>query len=134
MAVKGTMNNVRLEMLVLGLLALVGGCASSRTPAATRCPPAWTAPLTPEQVTKWLPQEAKAVLLAWAAVQQASKQAGRLAPDIMEFRVEPISNGWDVYIQYVGVYVDGKPTKTPGSFTVVYIDSDWQVTRIVGGA
>ena len=59
---------------------------------------------------------------------------GRPAPDIMEFRVEAVPSGWSVYVQYVGAYVDGKPIAMPGGFAVVYIDSDWKVARIVGGA
>ena len=125
------MNNVRPVVLLLALQALAAGCTSSRTDMGKTYspPPVWTAPLTPEQVKKWSPQEAKAVLIAWAAIQQATKQ-----PDIMEFRVKPIPTGWEVYVQYVGGHVDGKPITMPGGFAVVNIDSDWKVTRIVGGA
>jgi hypothetical protein len=130
------MNKSRPIVLLLGLQALVGGCDSSPTATATSPPPPhpWTSPLSPDEVKEWSPQEAKAVLVAWAAVMRESKQAGGHAPDIMKFVVKPVPTGWEVFVQYVGVYVDGKPMPAPSYFAVVEIDPNWRVIRIVGGA
>lgn len=94
----------------------------------------WTAAISPERVAAWSPQEAKAVLVAWAAVERSSKHAGAARPDIMEFRVKGVPSGWEVYVQFVGGYDEGKPLPMPGNFCVVQIGPDWKVIRIVGGA
>lgn len=123
---------------LLWLLGLAGGCDSTRTVTATvppaMPPPAWNSPLSPDEVKEWSPQEAKAVLVAWAAVMRESKQAGGPVPDIMKFVVKPVPTGWEVHVQYVGGYVDGKPIPMSGNFAVVEIDPNWKIIRIVGGA
>lgn len=119
-------------------LPLCGAIGCSRPPQTTVTAPlsaaSWTAPLTPGQVARWSPQEAKAVLIAWAALQCRYKQIGARAPDVMDFQIHASPKGWEVHVQLAGGYVDGKAIGAPGYFEVVEIGADWKVIRIVGGA
>lgn len=131
------MRIMRLNLL-LGVLSTIAGCTHSPTdghpsPQPPATSPQWNAPLSPEQVKGWSPEEAKAVVIARAAVEQMSMRSGGPAPDIMEFRVTPTPTGWEVYVSFVGAYVDGQPIGGAGYFTVVEVDRNWNVTRLVGG-
>jgi hypothetical protein len=124
-------------LTVLPVLGMMVGCAQPSPPPPKLAQTEradWTVPVTPQHAKEWTPEEAKAVLVARAAVEQMAKLANAPVPDIMEFRVTPELGGWSVYVQYVGAYVDGKAYPAPGFFAVVEIGRDWNVRRIVGGA
>ena len=121
------------------ILGTIVGCGSTsnRPSVVQREQPAtapWTVAITPQRAREWTPEEAKAVLVARAALDEQAKRANAPAPDIIEFRVTPEPNGWSVYVEFVGYYVDGKAGPAPGYFTVVEIDREWNVTRTIGGA
>jgi hypothetical protein len=125
----------------LALMAITPLCAAGCLTAEKEAQPSaspkalnWTPPLSPEQVSGWSPEEAKAVLIAWSTVDRNAKNAGTAAPDIVSFRVTPCPEGWQVYVQFVGTYLGGKPVAAPGYFAVLTISRDWQVLRTAGGA
>src|SRR5438105_1579143 len=83
--------------------------------------------------------ESRRAILDWlyparAAVERQAQQAGQPEPAIMGFRATRTARGWSVYVQFVGLWEQGKPMGAPGSFCVVNIDGDWNVTQITGGA
>lgn len=128
------------HFLCLLMLATSFALCGCRAPSPPQSPPAperhpeWTVPLSPEQARNWSPRQAKAVLIAMTAVQQESKNGGYPPPDMMEIRPQVTPTGYDVYVQFAGAYIDGKPVGIPGGFVVVSINADWKVTRIIGGA
>lgn len=127
------------RLSVACVLATSVGCGSTsdhpsvaRHEDPTTAP--WTVAITPQRAREWTPEEAKAVLIARAAVDELAKRANAPAPEILEFRVTPEPSGWSVYVEFVGYYVEGKAGPAPGYFTVIEIDRNWNITRVVGGA
>ena len=120
------------------LFVLTGCCAEERSSFPASQPATksaqWIAALSPQQVLALPPEHAKAILLSRAALEHRAKAAGRSAPEILGFRVTETSEGWAVYVQYVGFWDEGNPYPAPGEFSTVYIHRSWTVRRIVGGA
>lgn len=131
---------MREPLVLLLLMASASGCCASRGGTHSSSPPAtqtdaWQPSLSVEQASALPLDQAKAVLVARAALEQNAKRSGYPPPNVMAFRVTPRSpDGWEVYVEYVGASVDGQPISAPGYFCTVYIAGDWSVSRIVGGA
>jgi hypothetical protein len=124
-------------VVLIGSLAVAGCTATRSTEAVSATQPSappWTPALSPEQARRLTPDEAKAILVARAALEQQAKESGFPSPNIMAYKVTGTAVGWEVHVSYVGAAYDGKVVGAPGYFSVVYIDHAWNVTRIVGGA
>lgn len=129
---------MRPTMITL-ILAALTGCAAKQTASVPNSQPSaararWIATLSPQQVSALSPEEAKAILLARATIEQRARDAGLPQPQVLEYRVRGNSDGWAVYVQYVGVWDEGKPRPAPGYFSTVYIDRNWAIRKVVGGA
>jgi hypothetical protein len=122
-----------------GVLLLIG-CQQSREPDRRIAPHTsnlenpWVPSLSIESAKSYTPEEAKAILIARAAVENQAKESGGGQPEIMGFNVSHVQGRWSVYIQFVGIWDNDKPIPAPSFFTVVNIDAEWKVTSIVGGA
>jgi hypothetical protein len=78
--------------------------------------------------------EAKAIVVARAALEEAAAKAGDAMPQIMEVHATRNEKGWIVHVQYVGGWFEGRPMGMAGFFSDVFIDERWEVKRIGGGA
>jgi hypothetical protein len=122
-----------------GVLLLIG-CQQSREPDRRMAPHTsdsaapWVPSLTVERAKSYTPEEAKAILIARAAVENQAKECRGWPPNIMGYNVSHVQGRWSVYIQFVGIWDNDKPIPAPSFFTVVNIDAEWKVTSIVGGA
>jgi len=128
---------MRATILTLILSALTGCAAHENSVPSNRSMAAsarWIATLSPQQVSALSPEEAKAILLARAAIEQRAQDVGSPQPQVLEYRVNLTSDGWTVHVQYVGLWFEGKPHPAPGYFSTVYIDRNWAVRNVVGGA
>jgi hypothetical protein len=123
-------------------MVFLAGCASERTTASFTYPPPqprpstrpWVPAISPDQVKALTPDQAKAILLARAALEAEHKTGGYPAPEIMELRATPREDGWEVYVQFVGIWDGEHPLAAPGYFCTITIDRNWNVVRIMGGA
>ena len=94
----------------------------------------WLPAISLDQAQALSPDEAKAILIARAAVEQANLRQPE-PPAILRLTPERDGTGWSVHVTFVGLYdSDGTPMPGPGYFCVVHIDKDWHVTAITGGA
>jgi len=133
--VRRGMNVMKPSILLVLLVTALSGCSAKQsTNAGSVSPSNWTAAISPTQARNLSPQEAKAILVAVGAIELQAKTEGAARPDTVDFKARPSPNGWEVYVQFGGGYADGKPVPMPGNFVTVEIDSNWNVTRIVGGA
>jgi len=94
----------------------------------------WAPALAPDEVKALSPDEAKAILLARSVVEENASKAGEAAPEILHFYPKATEDGWDVHVEYVAFWINGKPFSGPGFFTVVRIGRNWQVIQVIGGA
>lgn len=94
----------------------------------------WAPSLAPDDVMALSPDEAKAILLARSVVEKNAKLAGQPAPEISHFYPTATADGWDVHVEYVAFWNNGKPFPGPGFFTVVRIRRNWKVVQVIGGA
>ena len=129
---------MRTFMFFSVLLALQG-CVTTETrtfrePTLPSSPTRWAVGLTPERARSLSPEEAKAVLIARAYLEGRAKDAAGLRPDILEFRPSRMDRGWSVYVGFVGFWNNDEPQGAPGYFCTVYINENWEVTSVVGGA
>ena len=123
--------------LAIVLWALTGCAVHEGTPARGQletAPSPWVMTLSPQQVSNLSPEDAKAILFARAAIEQQAKSAGAPSPQVLEYRVTDTRDGWEVHVQFVGLWDGGKPSPGPGYFSTVYINKDWTLRKIVGGA
>lgn len=94
----------------------------------------WVPTLTPDEVKAISPDEAKAVLLARSVIEENAKKAGRAAPEILHFYPKATEDGWDVHVEYVAFWTNGKPYSGAGFFSDVRIGRNWKVIQVIGGA
>lgn len=123
---------MRYWTFVLAAVASAAGCASSRknAPAPPTPPAGWFAAFTPEQARALTPDEAKAVAVARAAVEKDMMELSGL-----ELKAERTTDGWSVRVTHFSFdWQLPHRFRMPGNFCVVYIDRQWNVTRVVGGA
>jgi hypothetical protein len=129
-----------MRAIVLAIFfSVLTGCVAQESysfPSDQRvtAPTPWVAPLSPQQVSALSPEHAKVILLARATIEHRAKSAGSAAPQVLEYRVTDVPEGWEVYVQYVGFWDSGNPHPAPGAFSTVFIDRNWTVRKIVGGA
>lgn len=121
------------------MAASLTACQSSESSVSSRTqekanPAPWVTSITPEDVKTLSPDEAKAILLAHAVIENNAKRAGRPAPEILHFYPKATADGWDVHVEYVAFWDNGRPYSGPGFFTDVLIGRDWQIIRMSGGA
>ena len=120
------------------LLALfLAGCyttvSQQRTTTASDFPKKWSPAVSLHQAQSLSPDEAKAILIARAAVEEFNQNM-REPPGILSLTPERDGDGWSVHVTFVGAYSpDGTPAGGPGYFCVVHIDKDWKMTGITGG-
>lgn len=94
----------------------------------------WAPALAPDEVKALSPDEAKAILLARSVIEKNAKRAHQPAPEILHFYPKSSEDGWDVHVEYVAFWYNGKPSSGPGFFTDVFIARDWRVIKLIGGA
>lgn len=94
----------------------------------------WVPALAPDEVRALSPDEAKAVLLARSVVEENAKKAGQAPPEILHFYPKATEDGWDVHVEYVAFWINGKPSPGSGYFTDVLIGRNWKVIKVIGGA
>ena len=82
----------------------------------------------------WTVDEAKAVLMARSVIEESARKAGQAAPQILHFYPKAIADGWDVHVEYVAFWANGKPSSGPGLFADVLIGRNWKVIKVIGGA
>src|SRR6185436_18856335 len=113
------------RLLPLIVAIFLGGCKSNNgSELKTAQAPARKAFATislqaAQQLTS---DEAKAIVVARAAVEEAAAKAGEETPQIMEFRVSRNQSGWIVHVQYIGGWFEGRPIGMAGFFSDVFID------------
>ena len=118
--------------------ALVG-CQHRATRTCVEAKPlqqfdAWAVSLTPVEASELSGDEAKAIVVARAAIEQQAKDRNAEAPKILKLIARRTNAGFDVHVEYVGYTYRGAVGGAPGFFSSVRIDRDWNVTAIVGGA
>ena len=119
------------------LIGLVGCVSEMRSPkeSSHEAPEKKAfAALSLEEAQRLTPDEAKAIVVARAAVEEAAAKTGGEMPQIMNLHVGRNGSGWVIHVQYVGGWFEGRPIGMAGNFADVLIDDKWEVTRIVGGA
>ena len=94
----------------------------------------WVPPLAPGEVKALSPDEAKAVLMARSVIEENAKKEGQAAPQILHFYPKATADGWDVHVEYVAFWTNGKPTSGAGFFADVLIGRNWKVIKVIGGA
>src|SRR2546421_2375298 len=127
------------QLLPFILLIGLGGCMSEMRSQKVIAPPQATqkkafATVSLQEAQRLAPDEAKAILVARAAVEEAAAKAGAEMPQIMDLHVSRNGSGWVVHVQYVGGFFEGRPIGMAGNFAAVFIDDKWEVIRIGGGA
>lgn len=132
-----------MKRAVIGLSILAGlvglaGCAHQEetvTPPPDYLPPSysWAPAMTPEQAKALSPDQAKAIVIARAALEVQAKSAGYPLPNILKIAAQPSQNGWQVTVQYAGMFVNGELIAMPDSYSTVYMNSQWNVTGIAAG-
>jgi len=118
-------------------LLIAAGCISERvgeTTVPAEAKGLWAVGVSPEQAAGLAGDAAKAVLVARAYLEQQAKNANAPQPQFLGFDPSPSHSGWDVRVQFVGVWRNGEPTPGPGYFAMLQIDRQWKVARVRGGA
>lgn len=133
------MNLRNLKAALLIMSVSLTACQSSHTNNSTETRVGsssipWVSALASGEVNALSPDEAKAVLLARSVVEESAKLAGQAAPQILHFYPKATEDGWDVHVEYVAFWINGKPFSGPGFFTDVLIGRNWKVIRVIGGA
>jgi hypothetical protein len=127
------------QLLPLMLLIGLVGCVSEMKGQSATAPPEAPqrkafATISVQEAQRLAPDEAKAIIIARAAVEEAAAKTGGEMPQIMGIGASRNGNGWVVHVQYVGGWFEGRPTGMAGFFADVLINEKWEVTRIGGGA
>jgi len=127
------------QLLPFILLIGLGGCVSEMRSQKVIAPPEAPqkkafATVSLRDAQRLALDEAKAIVVARAAVEEAAAKIGGEMPQIMEFIVRRNGSGWVVHVQCVGGWFEGRPIGMAGNFADVFIDDKWEVTRIGGGA
>lgn len=81
--------------------------------------------MTVKEATSLSPDQAKAILVARAAVEAEVGQQVHA-----RYRAESVADGWIVHVFFVAPVGYVAP---PGDFCAVFLDSQFAVSRIVGG-
>ena len=119
---------------------IFSGCTSTETytsppPQVDKSKIPWHVAIPLHQAQALSPEEAKAILVARAALEKGSRDANGAAPDFYQFNPSRTEDGgWSVFVGFVAFYDGGKAYPGAGYFCVVYLDKNWTVTKIVGGA
>src|SRR2546423_14770111 len=121
------------------LLIVLGGCVSEmRSQKVIARPEAPQkkafATVSLQDAQRLAPDEAKAIVVARAAVEEAAAKTGGGMTPIIKFHLSRNGSGWVVHVQYVGGWFEGRPIGMAGNFAAVFIDDKWEVIRIGGGA
>jgi hypothetical protein len=81
--------------------------------------------MTVREAASLSPEEAKAIVVARAAVEAQSGEGIHA-----RFRAEPVPDGWSVHVKFIPPVGYVTPT---GYFCNVYLDAQFNVRKIVGG-
>jgi hypothetical protein len=116
---------------------IIGGCttepAQRSLPTFALAPTYWTVATPSDRAAAMTSDEAKAVLVARGYIEElARKQAADAKipadqPQFLDFQPRQSAQGWDVYVEFVGEWVNDKPTRSVGHTTLVRIDRRWKV-------
>ena len=93
----------------------------------------WTVATPGDRAAALSGDEAKSVLIARAYIEELVRKRGAdnnessSQPQFLDFQPRPSAQGWDVYVEFVGKWVDDKPVPLPGYSAVVRIDRRWKV-------
>jgi hypothetical protein len=93
----------------------------------------WTVATSSDRAAQLSGEESKAILIARGYIEELVRKraadAGEASsqPQFIDFQPRPSAQGWDVYVEFVGQWIDDKPTRSPGHSTVVRIDRRWKV-------
>jgi hypothetical protein len=118
-------------------VSILGGCTTETTrtnmPTVSLSPVDWTVGETSGRAAALTGDQAKAVLIARAYVDEQARKPetgtglpGR-QPQFIDFQPRQSADGWDVYVEFVGTWINDRPARSPGHSAVVRIDRRWKV-------
>src|SRR5436190_14865739 len=102
------------QLLPFILLIGLGGCVSEMRSQKVIAPPAAPqrrafATISLQDAHRLAVDEAKAIVVARAAVEEAAAKTGGEMPQIMNLHVSRNGSGWVIHVQYVGGWFEGRP-------------------------
>lgn len=121
----------------IAMTAVASGCIGPQSGISTA--PKIAPPPPPDQFASFTVQEAehlsgdeaKAILIARACVEVNERY-----PWPLRFKVDRIETGWAVMVSPVTFVDEAGDThvSAPGGLVTVYIDTNWKVSKVFGGA